>query len=150
MAELNTREVVDRYSRALEAQDLDAVIATLHDDYIEEYPQSGERIRGAANLRGIMSQYPGGEPRASKVEQIIGAEDSWVMSPSYTPMRVEGSGDQYTTVAHIIYPDGSEWHAIQLIRLRDGRIHRVTSFYASPFEAPDWRAPFVERIPTED
>ena len=131
----------------MEATDLDGVVATLHEDYVEDYPQSGERIRGAANLRALMANYPGGEPRTSKVEQIIGAEDSWVMSPSYIPMRVDGSGDQYTAIAHIVYPDGSEWHAIQLIRLKDGKIHRITSFYAAPFEAPEWRASFVERIP---
>ena len=149
MADQNTRAVVERYSRAMEAHDLDGLAATLHDDYVEDYPQSGERVRGAVNLLAIMSHYPGGEPRTAKVEQVVGAEDSWVMSPSYIPMRVEGSGDQYTAVAHIVYPDGSEWHAVQLIRLKDGRVHRITSFYAAPFEAPDWRAPFVERIPTE-
>lgn len=150
MSELNTREVVERYRRAMEATDLDGVVATLHEDYVEDYPQSGERIRGAANLRALMANYPGGEPRTSKVEQIIGAEDSWVMSPSYIPMRVDGSGDQYTAIAHIVYPDGSEWHAIQLIRLKDGKIHRIASFYAAPFEAPAWRASFVERIPPEE
>jgi hypothetical protein len=147
MADQNTRAVVDRYARAMEMHDLDGVVGTLHEDYLEDYPQSGERIRGAKNLRAMMMSYPGGEPRTAKVEQIVGAEDSWVMSASYIPMRVEGSGDQYTAVAHIVYPDGSEWHGIQLIRLKDGMIHRITSFYAAPFEAPAWRAPFVERIP---
>jgi SnoaL-like domain len=149
MADLNTRDVVERYGRAMESRDIDSVLALLHPDYVEDYPQSGERIRGAANLSAMMQHYPGGEPRTSKVEQLIGAEDSWVMSPSYIPMRVEGSGDQYTAIAHIIYPDGSEWHLIQLIRLKDGKIHRIVSYYAAPFEAPEWRAPFVERIPTE-
>ena len=149
MAEMNTREVVDRYGAGMEAHDIDAVLATLHDDFVEEYPQSGERIHGAANLGAILSHYPGGEPRMEKVEQVIGTEDRWVVSPSYIPMRVEGSGDQYTAVAHIAYPDGSQWHVIQLIRLKDGRIYRIVSYYAAPFEAPDWRAPFVERFPTE-
>ncbi len=150
MADMNTREVVDRYSVGMETHDIDAVLATLHDDFVEEYPQSGERIRGAANLGNILSHYPGGEPRMEKVEQVIGTEDRWVVSPSYIPMRVEGSGDQYTAVAHVSYPDGSQWHVIQLIRLKDGRIYRIVSYYAAPFEAPDWRAPFVERFPTED
>jgi len=146
MSELNTREVVDRYIGALAGTDSDGILAELHEDYVEDYPQSGERIRGAANLRAIREQYPGGEPQTVKVEGVIGTEDRWVMTPSYTPVRIEGSGDQYVAVAHIRYPDGSDWHAIQLIRLKDGKIHRVTSFFAAPFEAPAWRAPFVERM----
>lgn len=51
----------------------------------------------------------------------------------------------YTAVAHVIYPDGSDRHVIQLIRSKDGKIYRVTSFYAPEFEAPDWRAPYVEQ-----
>jgi ketosteroid isomerase-like protein len=150
MADLNTRDVVERYRRAMEAGDIDGILATLHEEYTEDYPQSGERIHGGANLRAMMQHYPGGEPRAEKVEQVIGSEDSWVVSPSFIPMRVEGSGDQYTGIAHIRYPDGSEWHVIQLMQLKDGRIFRIVSYYAAPFEAPAWRSPFVERIPTED
>jgi hypothetical protein len=30
----------------------------MHDDYLEEYPQSGERIRGKHNARGVHENYP--------------------------------------------------------------------------------------------
>lgn len=146
MADLNTRKVVDRYGQAMERLDLESLETILHDDFIEDYPQSGERIHGRANLFAILSNYPGGEPQTIAVDAIVGAEDRWVVTPSYQPMRVEGAGDQYTAVAHITYPDGSDWHAIQFIRLKDGRIHRITSYYAPAFEAPDWRAPYVERV----
>ena len=149
MSDLHTRDVVERYAHAMEAHDIDGVMATLHADFTEEYPQSGERVRGPEGLRGVMEHYPGGEPRMASVERLIGTEDQWIVSPSSIPMRVEGSGDQYTVVAHVIYPDGSEWHVVQLMRLKDGRIYRIVSYYAAPFEAPDWRAPYVDRIPTE-
>ncbi len=145
MSDLNTRDVVDRYVRSMGNHDLDALMTTFHDDYVEDWPQSGERVRGAANLRAILEHYPGGEPRPGHVDHVVGTEDSWVMTPSYLPMRVEGTGDQYTVVAHISYPDGSEWHEISIIRLKDGRIHRITGYFAAPFEAPAWRAPFVEQ-----
>jgi hypothetical protein len=146
MSDPNTRDIVERYVRAMGARDLDTITSTLHDDYVEEWPQSGERVVGGANLRAILEHYPGGEPRPGKVDHIVGAEDSWVMTPSYVPMRVDGTGDQYTVVAHIGYPDGSEWHEISLIRLKDGRIHRITGYFAAPFEAPAWREPYVERF----
>lgn len=146
MSELNTRETVDRYLDGMQRSDPDAISAVLHEEYVEDYPQSGERIRGAANLRGIIEHYPGGEPQTVRVDSVIGTEDRWVVTPSFTPVRIEGAGDQYVSVAHIRYPDGSDWHVIQLIRLKDGKVYRITSFYAAPFEAPAWRAPYVERI----
>lgn len=144
MSDISTREIVDRYAKALETTDLDALATVLHDDYLEEYPQSGERIHGGANLLAIMANYPGGIPLSARVDSVVGAEDRWVVSPSYTPMRIDGAGDQYTAVAHVFYPDGSDWHVIQLIRVKDGKIYRVTSFYAPQFDAPDWRTPYVE------
>jgi hypothetical protein len=30
--------------------------------------------------------------------------------------------------------------------MRDGRIAKVTEYFANPFEAPAWRADFVERM----
>ena len=46
MSEEENRNALKRYVQALAQQDLDAMEALLHDDYLEEYPQSGERIRG--------------------------------------------------------------------------------------------------------
>jgi ketosteroid isomerase-like protein len=146
MSDINTREVIDRYARAMETSDFATLRSLLHDDYEEEYPQSGERIHGADDLMAILRNYPGGSPQGSKLDSVIGTEDRWVITPSYTPMLVAGTGDQYTAVAHLTYPDGSDWHVIQLIRLKDGKVSRVTSFYAERFEAPDWRAPYVERV----
>ena len=145
MSDLTTRDVIDRYARAMQEWDLDALAAIFHDDYVEEYPQSGERLRGSANVLAMLRHYPGGEPRPGKVDHIVGSEDRWVLTPSYIPMRVEGTGDQYTVVAHIGYPDGSEWHEVQLIQLKDGRIARSTAYFAPAFEAPEWRAPYVEQ-----
>jgi len=35
---------------------------------------------------------------------------------------------------------------IAIVELRGGKIAKMTTWYAAPFEAPDWRAPFVERF----
>jgi hypothetical protein len=35
---------------------------------------------------------------------------------------------------------------IQIIELRQGKIAKTTSWYAAPFEAPAWRAEYVERF----
>jgi ketosteroid isomerase-like protein len=147
MAAPTSREIVDQFVRALVDKDVDAMVALLADDYVDEMPQSGERTRGRANARAIVENYPGGvgtmEPSSGKV---VGAEDRWVMTPSFSVLRIEGSGDRFAYAGTVTYPNGDLWHIIAMIELRDGKIARTTTWYAPPFEAPEWRAPYVERF----
>src|SRR4051812_37712682 len=39
---------------------------------------------------------------------------------------------------------------IALFELKDDLLYRQTTFFAGPFEAPDWRAQWVERLPGSD
>ena len=43
------------------------------------------------------------------------------------------------------YPDGQVYDCVDLLELRDGKVFRETVYWAPPFDAPDWRRPFVER-----
>jgi ketosteroid isomerase-like protein len=147
MAEPSGREIVERWVRALEAKDFGAQAAVMADDFVEEMPQSGERTRGKANWLAISRNYPGGvgtvDPASARV---VGAEDQWIMSPSFSILRIEGSGNVYTYAGTVRYSNGETWDLIAIIELRDGKIARSTTWYAAPFEAPAWRAPFVERF----
>jgi ketosteroid isomerase-like protein len=51
MSEEQNVETLERYFKTSERQDPLAFVELLHDDYIEEFPQSGERIRGKDNWR---------------------------------------------------------------------------------------------------
>jgi len=51
--EQENRDTLERFLEAFEQRDLDAVDDLVHNDYVEEYPQSGERIRGKDNWRKI-------------------------------------------------------------------------------------------------
>ena len=46
MSEQENRNTLERLFQAFARHDLDAIDDLMHDDYVEEYPQSGERIRG--------------------------------------------------------------------------------------------------------
>ncbi len=148
MAEPSGRAIVERYSRALQDKDFDALAALVTDDFVDEMPQSGERVRGRANQLALVRSYPGGvgtiDPRSAR---LVGSEDRWVLTPSFAPLRIEGSGDVYTYVGTATYANGETWQMIQIVELRDGRVARTTTWYAAPFEAPSWREPFVERFP---
>ena len=147
MAELSGRAVVERYAKAFEDRDFDAHAALIADDYIEEMPQSGERIRGKANWESVVRGYPGGVGTVdADSARLVGAEDKWVLTPTFAALRIEGSGDVYTYVGTVWYPNGQTWQMIAIIELRAGKIAKTTTWYAAPFEAPAWRAPFVERF----
>jgi len=48
----------------------------------------------------------------------------------------------------VTYPNGETWHIVSLIEFRDGKISKITSYFGAPFEAPAWRAPYVEKAAT--
>jgi hypothetical protein len=85
-----------------------------------------------------------GEDLRPHPERVVGGGDEWVMTPGYTLVRVEGGGDEFTVAGTITYPTGDTWHLVQLVEVRSGKIGRLTSYFAEPFEAPDWRAPYRE------
>ncbi len=147
MTDPGGRAIVERYARALQDKDHDALALLITDDYVDEMPQSGERVRGKANQLALLRNYPGGVGTINpKSERLVGAEDRWVTTPMFTVLRVEGSGDVYTYVGAATYSNGETWQMIQIVELREGKIARTTSWYAAPFEAPAWRAGFVERF----
>ena len=66
-------------------------------------------------------------------------------SPGNTVVRVAGSGDFWWGEWKMTYPDGRVYECVDLIELREGMIWRETVYWAEPFDAPEWRRPFVER-----
>ena len=144
----SNEEIVDAYLRAMVDDDEPAMGALRHRDWVADYPQSGERIRGHADERAIAANYPGGLP-AIAPDQVVGSEDRWVVSPSFTYERIVGSGDAWFIRGTARYPDGSTWHVASIYRLRDGLIAHEITYWAEPFAAPAWRAEWVEPIPPE-
>ena len=125
MAEEDNRNTLQRYVQALAREDLDALEDLLHDDYVEEYPQSGERSRGKHNWRAILENYPGG-------------------LPNIIEYGFELSGE--LGVAELIAEyDSERAYECQRVELEDGKIRRIRSYFGGPLEAPEWRARWVER-----
>ena len=44
--------------------------------------------------------------------------------------------------------DGDRFNVIVIHQWRDGLVVRETSYYAAPFQAPAWRAKWVEQAPS--
>jgi hypothetical protein len=145
MAERSNEEVVHAYLKALSDRDREATGRLRHPGWTAEYPQSGERIRGHATEVAIADHYPGGLPQVDP-GRIVGSEDRWVVTPSFTFERVVGSGDSWWGEGKVHYPDGSTWLIVSLYELRDGTILRETTYWSLPFDPPAWRAQWIEAI----
>ncbi len=144
---MSGRVIVERYAAALAANDSAMMRESLAPDYVGRYPQSGELIRGVENRLAIGENFPGQEERklGGTIDEIRGRDDEFVSSPSWTIVHLIGSGDEFTLTGTVTYPNGEIWHAVMLITVRGGKIWRETDYFAPPFEAAAWRAPFVER-----
>lgn len=142
------REVLDAYIAALTANDVAALRDLLHPEMVQEIPQSGERFRGRDNVIATFEHYPGAEEMRVQTEyaQVFGGEYRWLLSPMFSVLTVEGSGDRYTWIGKVRYPDGSLWHVAEVVTIRDGKIAHGTSVYGQDFEPPAWRAQWTERM----
>jgi hypothetical protein len=107
----------------------EAEYAVRHEDFVMEMPQSGERIRGRENMRAFQRSFADhSNPPTITLRRVVVREGLWIL---------EGVND---------YGNGRVFNIAAIFELRDGRIWRDTRYYAEPFEAPEWRAQWVERM----
>ena len=143
MTEPDHQGILAGFADVLRTHEWDRLGDYLREDIVWEYPQSGERFRGLANIRAQFENYPGLEPGSTQLEEVIGGT-TYALTMTYMLVAVEGSGDRGTAINRVRYPDGSRWWAVNLYRLRDDKIAHARTFFAPEFEAPEWRAPFRE------
>jgi ketosteroid isomerase-like protein len=126
MAEQDAGRVAETLWAAVAAGDWEGAAALMHDAYVQEWPQSGERIVGRDNSLAINRNFPGGVP-------------------SLTVRRVRSGGDIAAVEVELVYADGSRFQGVSIMEFRDGKVVRETDYFAQPFVAPQWRAQWVER-----
>jgi hypothetical protein len=126
------REMAAAFEATLKTGDFGKLAALIQeyatDDFVEEWPQSGERLTKAASLK--MTEYPA----------MTGT------SPKFTYKRMLGGGDIFTIEGTIDYGDGVPVSYVGIGEVQDGKVRKMTEYFANPFEAPAWRADFVERM----
>ena len=131
MADMTT--LAAKFEEVLKAGDFGGVAELTKeyatDDFVEEWPQSGERLSKAASMR-MAEAYP----------EMSGT------NPTFTYKRMLGGGDLFVIEGTIDYGDGIPVNYVGIGELRDGKVAKMTEYFANPFEAPAWRAGFVERM----
>ena len=125
------RKLRDLYSSG-DPQEMARQVSELgSDDMVQEWPQSGERLRGRDNIVAVNQQYEGATGTAPKMtlRRIVKPGQAWI---------VEGTID---------YGDGTPVSLVSILEAdSDGRITRETDYFANPFEAPEWRRKWVEQM----
>ena len=121
------RAQIRRLVEALNTRDMAWFDALYHDDVVIHWPQSGEVIHGKHNIRELRLAYP--------------------TPPTATLGRIIGSGDLWATEMDFDY-DGDRFHVIVIHQWHNGLVASETSYYAAPFQAPAWRAKWVEQAPS--
>lgn len=118
-------EVVARFWMAMNTNDFNAASLWLHEDFVLEWPQSGERIHGRVNYAAFNSAYPAAGPWRFTVNRLV--------------------SDGATVVSDVSVTDGvTVARAITFSDVRNGLILRQTEYWPDPFPAPDWRAAWTE------
>jgi ketosteroid isomerase-like protein len=126
MQDENIREALNAHWHASAAGDLDAEHDIYADDAICDYPQSGERIIGRTNLQALRGHHPG-KPSGFDVR------------------RIQGQGNLWITEYNITY-NGRVAYTVSVMEFRNGKVVHETQYFADPFEAPDWRSQWVQRM----
>jgi ketosteroid isomerase-like protein len=115
---------VERLIACINDRRIEVMDELFHEDALMDWPQSGERVRGGDNRRAIYGAFP--------------------QLPTITPRRITDSGDLVVAEASLDYGGGAVYATVFIFEFRDGRIARETAYWSEPFEAPEWRAPWVE------
>jgi hypothetical protein len=126
MQEGEIRAALNRHWTASAAGDQEAEHEIYAEDAICDYPQSGERILGRRNLQALRSHHPG-KPSGFQIRRIVGSGNLWIT--------------EYT----ITY-QGSPVYTVSIMEFRNGKVVQETQYFAEPFEAPAWRAQWVEHV----
>ncbi len=146
---MDNRQIVERLAQCMRDQDLEGMAELLHPEVVVEYPQSGEVFRGKDNYLAMLSNYPQGLPDADNVEIRGDKPQVQVSTPipfSIPTITVTGGGDTFILEGEAgPYPDGIVYKFVSIGKLQDGKLVRETSYFAAPFDPPEWRRPFAEQ-----
>lgn len=117
--------VVHEFWRLMASNDFAAVAAVLADDFVLDWPQSRERIRGAERFARMNSEYPAHGPWRFSINRIVGGDPEVVSDVDVTDGVQSGRAISFFTVA-------------------SGKISRIVEFWPEPFPARPDRAHLVE------
>lgn len=122
---MDSESLVREFWRLMGTNDFSSVAAVLSDDFLLEWPQSGERIRGAANFAQMNTEYPSVGPWRFEIDRLVAADLEAVSDVRVTDGETVG-------------------RAISFFTLAEGKITKIVEYWPDPFEAPEHRRHLVD------
>ena len=124
---MNNKQILENFWETMETNDFHAASQLLHDGYTLEWPQSGERILGRDNFAAINTNYPAEGQWHFQINHILAEGDVVVTDVNVTDGKIVGRVITFSTI-------------------RDEKIWKQVEFWPDPFEAPEWRAKWIQKI----
>jgi len=119
--------IVHAFWHAMSSNDFDSVGAVLSDDYVLEWPQSNERIRGRGNFAAMNKEYPTHGHWRFCINNVV--------------------GDALEVVTDVSITDGVQVaRAISFFTITGDKISKMVEFWADDYPAPANRRHLVEPI----
>jgi ketosteroid isomerase-like protein len=123
----SAESVVREFWRVMSTNDFQSVKAVLAEEFVVEWPQSGERIRGAENFARMNAEYPANGPWTFKINRLVASGESVVTQVSVT--------------------DGLQTaEPVSFFTVRDGKVVLLMEYWPEPFAPPENRRHLVERM----
>ena len=120
-------EIVQQFWALMKTNDFESVGGILAPDFVLEWPQSGERIRGAALFARMNAEYP--------------AHGKW----QFTVRRIVGNDRE--AVSEVSVTDGVQHaKALSFFEIAAGKVSRIVEYWPEPYDPPSGRAHLVERM----
>lgn len=124
---MSNKQIVEHFWATMETNDFYAASQLLHDDYVLEWPQSGECILGRENFAAINTNYPAEGKWHFEIHRIVAEGDIVVTDVSVMEEKIAGRAITFSTI-------------------KDEKIWKQVEFWPDSFEAPAWRAQWVQKI----
>ena len=125
MSDDDVRVALRRHWDASDAFDFATEHQIYRADAILDYPQSGERIRGRANIQASRAAQPN--------------------IKRFTVRRTLGGGDLWISELVMTY-DGQPNYVVSIMEFEGGEVVHETQYFSDPFEPGPSRAQWVERM----
>lgn len=122
---MSPAEVVKTFWDLMNTNDFRAAGRLLSDNYVLEYPQSGETFCGPDNFAHINEDYPANGLWRFTVHNLVTEGSEVVTDVSVTDSVVKARVVTFSTV-------------------KAGLIVRQREFWPEPFQAPEWRRAWTQ------
>lgn len=121
---MNSADIVMRLWDMFNKRDFSEVRPLLDENFVCEWPQSKELIRGADNFIALNENYPG----------------EWKIECK----RIICNGNE--AVSEVLLTCGEQIvYATSFFEIENDKIVKMTEYWGEPYDAPEWRKRWVEK-----